>query len=104
MFNEESQAVDWIFRYENEALARLENCPLDKLICSSFGSIFENMDTKWLRSYEQATLYGKTLELTDYSPEIDTYLKVICFPTFKGHCGCILFDLSEIGDASVREK
>ena len=19
-----------------------------------------------------------------------------CFPTFKGHCGCILFDLSEI--------
>lgn len=27
---------------------------------------------------------------------IDTYLKVICFPTFKGHCGCILFDISEI--------
>ena len=32
----------------------------------------------------------------DYSPEIDTYLKVICFPTFKGHCGCILFDISNI--------
>ena len=32
----------------------------------------------------------------DYSPEIDTYLKVICFPTFSGHCGCMLFDLSQI--------
>lgn len=39
---------------------------------------------------------GEALELTDYSPEIDTYLKVICFPTFPGHCGCILFDIHEI--------
>ena len=54
------------------------------------------MDSKWLRSYERATLYGEILEIIDYSPEIDTYLKVICFPTFKGHCGCILFDISEI--------
>ena len=35
-------------------------------------------------------------EILDYSPEIDTYLKVTCFPTFPGHCGCILFDISEI--------
>ena len=54
------------------------------------------MDVKWLNGYERATLYGETLELTDYSPEIDTYLKVICFPTFPGHCGCILFDIHEI--------
>ena len=54
------------------------------------------MDSKWLRSYERAALYGEKLEMMDYSPEIDTYLKVICFPTFRGHCGCILFDLSDI--------
>ena len=95
MFNEESQAVDWIFRYGNDALARLENCPLDKLIGSSFGSIFVNMDRKWLRSYERAVLYGDTLELIDYSPEIDKYLRIICFPTFKGHCGCMLFDIDD---------
>ena len=95
VFNEDSQAVDWIFRYGNEALARLENCPLEKLIGNSFGSIFTNMDTKWLRSYERAVLYGETLELIDYSPEIDKYLRIICFPTFKGHCGCLLSDISE---------
>ena len=96
IFNEESHAVDWIFKYGNEALARLEKIPLEKLIGSSFGSLFKNMDKKWLKSYERATLYGETLEIIDYSPEIDTYLKVICFPTFKGHCGCILFNISEI--------
>ena len=96
IFDEKRQAVDWIFRYGNPALSKLEKMPLERLIGSSFGSLFSNMDFKWLRSYERATLYGETLEIIDYSPEIDTYLKVICFPTFKGHCGCILFNISDI--------
>ena len=96
VFDEEKHAVDWVFRYGNPALAKLEKLPLERLIGSSFGSLFANMDSKWLRSYERATLYGETLEIIDYSPEIDTYLKVICFPTFPGHCGCILFDISQI--------
>ncbi|MGN0523938.1 MAG: LytTR family transcriptional regulator DNA-binding domain-containing protein [Eubacterium sp.] len=96
IFDEEKHAVDWIFRYGNSALAKLEKIPLEKLIGNSFGSIFCNMDSKWLKAYERATLYGETLEIIDYSPEIDTYLKIICFPTFKGHCGCILFDVADI--------
>ena len=96
VFNEERHSVDWIFRYANQKLARLEKLPLDQLLGKSFGSLFDNMDSKWLRSYERAALYGEVLELMDYSPEIDTNLKVICFPTFKGHCGCILFDLDTI--------
>ena len=96
VFDREAHATDWIFRYGNPALAKLEKIPLEKLIGSSFGSLFSNMDSKWLRSYERAALYGETLKIIDYSPEIDTYLEVICFPTFKGHCGCILFDISQI--------
>lgn len=96
VFDEERRAVDWIFRYGNSALAKLEKLPLDKLIGSSFGSLFSNMDSKWLKVYERAALYGETLEIIDYSPEIDTYLDIICFPTFKGHCGCLLFNISEV--------
>ena len=96
VFNEERAAVDWIFRYGNEALAKLEKTPLEQLIDRAFGSIFPNMDAKWLRVYERTALFGETLEIEDYSPEIDTNLKIICFPTFKGHCGCMLFDQAEI--------
>ena len=96
VFNEEKRAVDWILRYGNEALAVLEKLPLDKLIGSSFSSLFSNMDVKWLRGYERATLYGETLEIMDYSPEIDKDLQIICFPTFPGHCGCILFDTDKL--------
>lgn len=96
VFNEESQAVDWIFRYGNPALAKLEKIPLERLIGSSFASLFSNMDSKWLKNYERTALYNETMEMIDFSPEIDAYLKVISFPTFKGHCGCILFNIDEI--------
>lgn len=96
VFNEEHHAVDWIFRYGNPALASLEKMPPERLIGSSFDSLFANMDSKWLRGFERAALYGEMLEIIDYSPDIEAYLKVICFPTFKGHCGCILFNISEI--------
>ena len=102
VFDEEKRAVDWIFRYGNSELARLEKLPLDRLIGNSFGSLFSNMDSKWLRSYERAVLYGEKLELIDYSPEIDANLKVTCFPTFPGYCGCILFNISEIEFVSSR--
>lgn len=96
VFDDNQRTVDWIFRYGNEALAELENTPLDKLIGSSFSSIFGNTDSKWLKSYEFATLYGEKCEIIDYSPEIDKYLKVFCFPTFAGHCGCIMLDIKEV--------
>lgn len=101
VFNEERAAVDWIFRYGNEVLATLEKTPLEQLIDHSFGSIFPNMDAKWLRVYERTALYGEMLEIVDFSPEIDTNLRIICFPTFKGHCGCILFDQAEIQTVQI---
>lgn len=96
LFNDERRAVDWRFCYANQALAALENVPLDRLVGVSFSSLFSNMNVKWLRLYERAVLYGETLEVVDHSPEIDADLRVICFPTFKGHCGCLLFPLSRL--------
>ena len=96
VFDEDKHAIDWIFSYGNPELACLEKLPLESLIGGSFANLFPNMDPKWLQNYERAALYGEILELIDYSPEIDTYLKITCFPTFPGHCGCILFDISHI--------
>lgn len=96
VLDEAHSAVDWIFRYANTALARLEKVPLERLIGRRFSELFPSMDEKWLRSYERAALYGQTLEIIDYSPEIDTYLDIICFPTTKGHCGCILLNIGEM--------
>ena len=104
VFDDERHAIDWIFRYGNPALAQLEKLPLETLIDHSFGTLFANMDSKWLRSYERAVLYGETLEIVDYSPEIDTHLKITCFPTFKGLCACILFNVADFSAARPLTK
>lgn len=41
-------------------MAQLEKLPLETMIGASFGSLFANMDSKWLRSYERSALYGET--------------------------------------------
>lgn len=102
VLDDSRNAVDWIFRYANPALAQLEKVPLSGLIGHSFKSVFPNMDSKWLKSYERAALCGEVLELVDHSPEIDTYLKIICFPTAPGHCGCLLFDIAKLQFAQDR--
>lgn len=107
IFDDERQAVDWVFRYGNEALAEIEGVPLDEMIGNTFGSIFPDMDSKWLRCYERTVLYGDTQEIIDYSPEIDKYLRINCFPTFNGHCGCLIFDVTETkktGEKTMAEK
>lgn len=96
VFDEKHRAVDWVFRYANPSLAEIERLPLDRIIGNRFGEVFPNMDTRWLKTYEWATLFGEVLQIIDYSPEIDTNLKIICFPTFKGNCGCILFDIDKL--------
>lgn len=96
VFNEKRRAVDWIFRYGNEALAELEGVPLKEMIGSTFSSLFDNMDAKWLRCYERAALYGEKMEIEEYSPEIDANLRILCFQTFPGHCGCILHDKEKL--------
>ncbi len=96
IFEESNMAVDWVFRYGNAALAELEGVPLEKLVGNTFATIFPNMDQKWLRTYERVVLFEEMLNIVDYSPEIDANLNIICFPTFKGHCGCLLFDVSKL--------
>lgn len=96
VFDETNRAVDWVFCYGNKALAELERLPLETMIGNRFGKLFPNMDSRWLKTYEWATLFGEVLQIVDYSPEIDRKLKIICFPTFSGHCGCILFDVDKL--------
>lgn len=101
--DEAQNAIDWIFRYANEALAKLEKLPLERIIGNRFSNLFPNMDEKWLRSYERAAFYGQTLEVIDYSPEIDTYLDILCFPTIPGHCGCILLNIGQMHFAESKD-
>lgn len=104
VFDDKKNAIDWIFRYGNEALAKIEKLPLKKLINRPFSKVFDNMDEKWLKSYERTVLYHETIEIVDFSPEVDRYIKITCFPTFDGHCGCLLLDVSKMEFMEVSDE
>ena len=82
VFDEDKHAIDWIFRYGNPELACFGEAAFGKSDRRFFCQSVSQYGSKMAQNYERAALYGEILELIDYSPEIDTYLKITCFPTF----------------------
>lgn len=95
LFDTEHHGIDFIFRYCNKAMERLEGKTIDELVGSSFYNIFSNADPKWLITYAQTALYGGTQIIYDYSPEIGKQLKITCFRPEYGFCGCLLEEIAE---------
>ncbi len=98
MLDDAGQPVDWIFRYLNVELARIEMLEPDKLLGRYFyRDVFPNLNAKkWLDFYYRSAFLGETLELHEYSPEIAKYLKIKCFPwKEQGYCGCVLVEETE---------
>ncbi|MDO4273928.1 MAG: LytTR family transcriptional regulator DNA-binding domain-containing protein [Eubacteriales bacterium] len=88
------ECVDFIFRYANEAMAHLEDVPLEKLTGHSFLSIFKNIQKKWLAVYQEVAFEGKHLEIVDFRAEINKTLRVLCFQPFHGFCACLITDVT----------
>ena len=57
IFNEEHHADRLGLPLWKPGTGRTGKKPLEQLLDHSFGSLFSNMDSKWLRAYERATLY-----------------------------------------------
>lgn len=94
LFDEEHHGIDFLFRYCNKAMEKLEGKTISEMINCSFYDIFTNADSKWLVAYAQTALYGGTQVIYDYSPEIGKQLKITCFRPEQGFCGCLLEEIS----------
>ncbi len=94
--DEAGKPCDWTFLYCNDALAKLEGLPKEKLVGHRFFELFPNGSRKWLKPYYEAAYEGKASSCNDISEEIDKYLQIESFPTDeKGVCVCILRDIKK---------
>ncbi len=94
--DEQGQPFDWTFAYANDALAKIEGVPREKLVGSRFFELFPNGDRKWLKYYYQAAFEGKNVEFEEISEEVDLYLHVNAMPMdTTGYCACTLRDVRE---------
>lgn len=77
VLDESGQPIDWIFRYLNDELARIEMVAPELLLNRYFyRDVFPNINAKkWLDFYYRSAFLGESLELHEYSPEIAKYLR-----------------------------
>ena len=60
VFDAEGHGVDFVFRYCNDEMAVVEGIPVSEMLNRSFYEVFENGDKKWLVTYADVALNGKT--------------------------------------------
>ena len=96
--DEKQQPIDFIFRYANAALARLEGKMLHELIDKRFyRDVFpQDNDKKCLPHYFRSAFHGQVCQLNEYSREASKHLRIISYPWRQpGFCACILTDETE---------
>ena len=90
VFNEDGRGFDFIFRYCNAEMEKVEGVPVEEMLNRSFYEVFRNGDKKWLVSYADVALNGTKHTIHDYSPEIDKNLIIHCYQPEPGYCACVL--------------
>ena len=91
-FDQQGKGIDFIFRYCNRAMERLEGKTLEQMLNHSFYDIFANADKKWLVAYADVALNGGKRTIYDYSSEVNKDLEIYCFQPQEGYCACLLLE------------
>ncbi len=88
-FDAAGHGVDFIFRYCNPMMAKLEDMPLAQMLGRSFYEVFPDGDRKWLVSYADVALNGTCHTLHDYSSTLGKSLTIYCYQPHPGYCACM---------------
>lgn len=93
VFDKNGRGVDFIFRYCNTEMEKLEGKRLDEMQDRSFYEVFENGDKKWLVTYADVALNGTKRVIESFSPEINANLRIYCYRPKPNFCACLLVKL-----------
>lgn len=93
VFDENGHGMDFIFRYCNKEMEELAGRTIDEMIDKSFYEVFTNGDKKWLVIYADVAINGTTKVIEEFSPEIDSKLRIYCYQPKQNFCACALIKI-----------
>lgn len=96
VFNKNGEGIDFIFRYCNKEMEKVEGKTIAEMLNHSFYKVFPNADQKWLPVYSKVAITGESDSFVDYSPEIKKDLLFKCFQPMKGFCACLITPVEDI--------
>lgn len=85
----DSKNVEFIIRYCNDAMARLDNIPKENIIGNSVYDIYDEGDRLRLAAYADVASSGHTHILERIDPKDGKRHQIYCFQPAKGFCACI---------------
>lgn len=90
IFSEDGRGIDFIFRYCNREMERLEGLTLEEMLNRSFFELFPLANRKWIVPYADVAMNGTKRVIHKYSPEAKKNLTVHCYQPKNGFCACLL--------------
>lgn len=95
IFNKDGTGIDFVFRYCNEEMLKLEKLTAGEIIDQSFYQVFPNSERRLLAAYTDVAVNGGSYHLRTYSARLDKKLVIKCFQPLENFCAFILLPEDE---------
>lgn len=90
IFSDSGRGIDFIFRYCNQEMAKLEGVSIEDMLDHSLYEVFPYADKKWIVPYADVAINGTNQLVRKYSPVYQREIAIQCFQPMPGFCACLM--------------
>lgn len=95
-FDDEGHGMDFIFRYCNDAMLKLEELSAEEIVNKSFYEVFKDSNKKWMVSYADVALNGNQKIISYYLKKSNRKVLAYCYQPYERFCACSLIEVESI--------
>lgn len=92
LYENGNRNLDFVVRYCNKAMAKLECRPVEDLVNHSLYDIYSLSDTSRLVMYADVAINGELQTMRKYIKELDRNVRIKCFQPREGFCAVWMED------------
>ncbi len=92
VFNTAGHSVDFVFRYANAAMAKLENIKIEDMLDHSAYNVFKRINHKWIETYTAVALDGENRIFEDTNIRSGRMVTAVCSQPLPDFCMVTLID------------
>lgn len=90
IFDDLGRGVDFILRYCNPAMAKVESRKIEDVINRPITELFHDVDRKWLVIYADVAMNDTVRVIDVHHPLLDKKIQLHCYQPLEGFCACVM--------------
>lgn len=92
LFETNNRHLDFIFRYCNKAMEKLEGFSINQMLNHSIFDLFASGEKSRVVTYADVAINGEMQVIERFVPDFNKNVRIICFQPREGFCGCLIED------------